>query len=167
MFVCGGREREGKRETLDEGERAGESQRGQKSGEGGGEGEGEKEKQKGASERRVERERERERVLRGIGRGICVGRRRGKREKRARQDPRRLRASPGVGGGGVRCVGPAFAFLSFTHWPLDARPSYARSRVPTPSKTVEPPPPPPLMGWGRPAPLAEPAWSPLWGWLGE
>ena len=31
----------------------------------------------------------------------------------------------------------SFAFLSFTHWPLDARPSYAWSLVPTLSKTVD------------------------------
>ena len=48
---------------------------------------------------------------------------------------RRLRASPGGGGGGARCLGPEFAFLSFTHQPLDARPSYAWSLVP--SKTVD------------------------------
>ena len=40
-------------------------------------------------------------------------------------------------GGGARCLGPEFAFLSFTHRPLDARPSYAWSLVPKPSKTVE------------------------------
>ena len=45
-----------------------------------------------------------------------------------------------------------FDFLSFTHWPLDGRPSYAGSLVPTPSKTVDQTLPP-LMGWGRPAPL--------------
>ena len=50
---------------------------------------------------------------------------------------RRLRAWPGWGGEGVCCLGPEFAFLSFTHRPLDARPSYARSLVPTPSKTVD------------------------------
>ena len=50
---------------------------------------------------------------------------------------RRLRAWPGCGGGGVRCLGVELAFLSFTHWPLDGRPSYARSLVPTPSKTVD------------------------------
>ena len=38
---------------------------------------------------------------------------------------------------GVRCLGVEFDFLSFTHWPLDGRPSYARSLVPTPSKTVD------------------------------
>ena len=55
---------------------------------------------------------------------------------------RRLRAWPGWGGGGVRCLGVELAFLSFTHWPLDGRPSYARSLVPTPSKTVDQTPPP-------------------------
>ena len=46
---------------------------------------------------------------------------------------RRLRVSPGEGGGGARCLGQEFAFLSSTHRPLDTRPSYARSPVPTPS----------------------------------
>ena len=41
------------------------------------------------------------------------------------------------GGGGARCLGPEFAFFPFTHRPLDARPSYARSLVPTPPKTVD------------------------------
>ena len=48
-----------------------------------------------------------------------------------------LRAWPGWGGGGVRCLGMELAFLSFTHLPLDRRPSYAQSLVPTPSKTVD------------------------------
>ena len=39
----------------------------------------------------------------------------------------------------------------FTHWPLDLRPSYARSLIPSPCKTVDQNPPP-LKGWGRPAP---------------
>ena len=56
---------------------------------------------------------------------------------------RRLQASPGGGGGGAPCLGPEFAFLSFTHLPLDARPRYARSLVPTPSKTVNQIPPRP------------------------
>ena len=30
---------------------------------------------------------------------------------------RQLRAWPGWGGGGVRCLGVELAFLSFTHWP--------------------------------------------------
>ena len=55
---------------------------------------------------------------------------------------RRLRASPGGGGGGVPCLGPEFAFLSFTHLHLDARPSYAQSLVLKPSKTVDQTPPP-------------------------
>ena len=55
-------------------------------------------------------------------------------------------------GGGARCLGQKFAFLSFTHLPLDARPSYAQSLVPTPSKTADQTLPP-LTGWGRPAPL--------------
>ena len=50
---------------------------------------------------------------------------------------RQLRAWPGWGGGGVRCLGMELAFLSFTHLPLDRRPSYAQSLVPTPSKTVD------------------------------
>ena len=50
---------------------------------------------------------------------------------------RQLRAWPGWGGGGVCCLGAELAFLFFTHWPLDGRPSYARSLVPTPSKTVD------------------------------
>ena len=66
---------------------------------------------------------------------------------------RRLWASPGGGGGGAGCLGPEFAFLSFTHRPLDARYSYARSLVPTPSKTVDQTPPPTPMEWRRPAPL--------------
>ena len=37
---------------------------------------------------------------------------------------RRLRAWPGGGDGGV--FGVEFAFRSFTHWPLDGRPRYAR-----------------------------------------
>ena len=57
---------------------------------------------------------------------------------------RRLWAWPGGGGGGAR--GPEFAFLSFTHWPLDGRPSCARSLVPTPSKTVDQTLPPDGMG---------------------
>ena len=65
---------------------------------------------------------------------------------------RRLRAWPGGGSGGARSLGAEFVFLSFTHWPFNARPSYARSLVPTPSKTVDQTPPA-LMGWGTPAPL--------------
>ena len=48
-----------------------------------------------------------------------------------------LWAWPGWGGGGVRCLGVELAFLSFSHWPLDRRPSYARSLLPIPSKTVD------------------------------
>ena len=57
-----------------------------------------------------------------------------------------LRAWPGWGCGGVRCLGVEFAFLSFTHWPLDGRPRYAWSLIPTPSKTVDQTLPPSLMG---------------------
>ena len=39
---------------------------------------------------------------------------------------RRLRAWPGRGDGGVCCLGVEFGFRSFTHWPLDGRPRYAR-----------------------------------------
>ena len=62
---------------------------------------------------------------------------------------RQLRAWPGWGGGGVRCLGVEFAFLSVPHWPLDGRPSYARSLFATPSKTLDQT----LMRWERPAPL--------------
>ena len=56
---------------------------------------------------------------------------------------------PGWGGGGVRCLGVEFAFQSFTHWPLDGRPSYARSLIPTPSETVDQTFPPWWDGEGR------------------
>ena len=36
---------------------------------------------------------------------------------------RQLRAWPGWGGGGVRCLGVEFAFLSFTPWPLVTGPN--------------------------------------------
>ena len=49
-------------------------------------------------------------------------------------------------GGGARCLGPEFAFLSFTHRPLGARPTYAWSLVPTLSKTVDQTPAPDGMG---------------------
>ena len=42
----------------------------------------------------------------------------------------------GGGSGGALCLGLEFTFLSFTDWPLHARPSYAWSLVPTPSKNL-------------------------------
>ena len=65
------------------------------------------------------------------------GRRRWTRSLLFYASRRQHRAWPGWGGGGVRCLGVEFALLSFTHWPLDGRPSYARSLVPTPPKTVD------------------------------
>ena len=50
----------------------------------------------------------------------------------------RLRTSPGGGAVEGRAAwARSFGFLSFTHRPLDARPSYARSLDPRPSKTVD------------------------------
>ena len=62
----------------------------------------------------------------------------------------------------------ALPWRSFTHWPLYWRPSYAWSRVPTPYKTADQTPPPWWDGKACPFTVsAQPAWTPLWGWLGE